>query len=67
MEFLAYVAIGAAIALLAPWFERTYRARYGDDNGDGETRFLVDFLGGMTGLFVLFLVGAGVWYLIFER
>lgn len=40
MEVRTYVAIGAAIALLAPWFERRYRARY----GDGETRFLVDFL-----------------------
>ncbi|MEG9226493.1 hypothetical protein [Aeromicrobium sp. Sec7.5] len=52
MQFLAHVAIGAAIALLAPWLERTYRARYGSDDGDGETKFLV---------------GAGVWYLIFER
>ena len=66
MELLAYATIGAMIALLGPWFERTYRARYGSDD-DGETSFLVDFFGGMIGLFLLFLVGAGVWYVIFER
>ena len=44
---------------------RHYQKR--SEDGDGETTFLVAFFGGIVGLLVLFLVGAGIWHLVFER
>ncbi|WP_229051254.1 hypothetical protein [Aeromicrobium sp. Leaf350] len=67
MQYLVFAAIAVGLGLLAPRIERTLRAQFGDDDGDGETGFLLAFFGGIVGLFVLFLLGAGIWYLAFER
>ncbi|WP_344202664.1 hypothetical protein [Aeromicrobium alkaliterrae] len=55
---VASLVIGAVIGLAGTYLEKRYA-------GD-ETGFMLALVGGMTGLFLLFLIGSGLWFVVIE-